>query len=88
MDKFKNSSLRETLDKVLGIPGDLYLDGLFITEISQNILLETGEYINFILFTVTRDWCLKNDKKRRKLSSRAIIENAKVHVPENYKEVL
>ena len=84
MDVFIGRKLEDVLPDVLKTQGNLYLDGLFITEASQNILLGTNETIAFIYFNTSKETCLENDRTRnRKQSSAAIIKHAKIHKPKN-----
>jgi len=79
------SSLKELVAYVRTLPrtSGYYLDGLFVTESSQNFL---KEYLpsdpRFIYFPPDLEACLYNDALRgRNLSAAAVIRNAKVHNP-------
>lgn len=85
MDKFISSRLSDVLLDVLRQDGDLYLDGLFLTKISQDIIIQTGENIVFLWFDVKRSTCLQNDRNRkREKNSEITIKYTKVHKPEDY----
>ena len=81
MDAYKGQELSEVLTEVLKTPGDLYLDGLFLTKKTQNILLDYG--VEFIYFDITREQCIINDLQRnRTLKCTSIINNAQLNKPD------
>lgn len=96
MDKYIGHSLKEVLQNLDLPQGEVYLDGLFITETSQKILTkfftEKNIPIEFVYIDAPRNRCLLIDKSRvilekRKASSEFIIKNAKVNVPKDCKKV-
>ncbi len=85
MDKFIGCKLTDVLGDVLKTPGDIYLDGLFLSKKVQDIIQNITN-VQFIYFDTTREQCLINDKKRNRAKSSAnIIKNAEVHKPERSK---
>lgn len=89
MDKYVGKKLNEVLIEVLKTSGDLYLDGLFITETSQKIIEKFNENIIYIFLDTPKEICLIRDAARvqyniRKKNSISIIKNAKIHLPKKY----
>ena len=91
MDKFRGQSLRSTLETIQFPKGNIYLDGLFITKTSQDIIVEffntfKDTKIEFLYFNTSKQRCLLRDKSRvvmeeRNKSCTNIIRNAKINIP-------
>ena len=94
MDVYIGSSLIEALTEVLKTPGDLYLDGLFLTEVSHNIIKAADKSkVYFYYFNTPRMICEYRDDDRvregkRDKTSTATIQNARINLPKGYKNVL
>ncbi|MCD6435696.1 MAG: hypothetical protein J7L15_04850 [Clostridiales bacterium] len=82
MDMYKGN-LKTVLKEVLNSKeneGDLYLDGLFLTKETQDILILNN--VKFIFFNTPKTVCLDNDTNRSRTTKCTwIIQNIKPNKP-------